>query len=285
MSEVRVNGTTIFYDQQGSGDPLVMIPFLTADHACFAFQMPAYSAHFSCYAVDLRGSGASPRGDFPCTIPQFADDIAAFMDAVGIKAAHIAGYSLGGAVAMRFAATYPQRTLSVSLHSTWPATDAYIRAVISAWHIAALALDDVNETAIRAIFPWCFTPQLYASRPKFIEALAAFVRSRPRQKVADFLEHTDAVIAHDMLSELARIVAPTQISFGAHDAVTSTRFAEPMLRAIPHAELEIFENCSHAPFYEDAEAFNVRTLAFLTRHASGRAGDAPVEVHIPMPPT
>ncbi|HVJ01779.1 MAG TPA: alpha/beta hydrolase [Sphingomonas sp.] len=278
MPVVRINGTSLHYDQQGSGEPLILIPFLTADHACFAFQMPAYAEDFCCYAVDLRGSGASPRGDAPCTIEQFVDDMATFMDAVGIEAAHVVGYSLGAAVAMRLATAFPERMLSVSLHSAWPRTDSYLRTVVESWRVMASALDDVCETTIEAIFPWCFTPELYAARPEFLASLAAFVRGRPKQSVQDFLEHAGAVIAHDALGQLDRIIAPTQITFGAYDVVTSTRFAEPMLRAIPNAELEIFQNCSHAPFYEDIEGFNASTLSFLRRHISPVA-----RIHVPAP--
>lgn len=266
MPEIQINGTTVHYDRQGSGEPLVMIPFLTADHACFAFQLPAYAEHFSCYAVDLRGSGATARGDAQCTMAQFVEDVAAFVAAMGFEKVRIMGYSLGGAVAMSFAATYPDKVLSLGLHSSWPKSDSYLQTVVSSWQVVARALDDVCETAINAIFPWCFTPERY-EQPDFIAGVVAFAKSRPRQRVADFLEHSTAVIRHDALDALRSIRAPTQITFGAHDVVTSTRFAEPMLGAIPHAEVELFEDCSHAPFLEDADDFNARTLAFLTRHS------------------
>ena len=130
MPEVHINCTTIHYNRQGDGQPLIMVPFLTADHACFAFQLPAYAEHFSCYAVDLRGSGASGRGDNECTMPQFVEDIAGFIDSIGCGKVHIMGYSLGGAVAMSFAAAYPEKVLSLSLHSTWPKSDPYLQTVV-----------------------------------------------------------------------------------------------------------------------------------------------------------
>ena len=74
------------------------------------------------------------------------------------------------------------------------------------------------------------------------------------------------MIAHDALDQLGRITAPTQITFGRHDVVTSTRFAEPLQQGIAGSELVIFEDCSHAPIYENVAQFNERTLAFLTTH-------------------
>lgn len=265
MPEIQINGTSIHYDRQGDGEPLIMIPFLTADHACFAFQLPAYAERFSCFTVDLRGSGATERGSRECTMDQFVEDVAAFITAMGCAKAHILGYSLGGAVAMSFAAKYPDRLLSLGLHSTWPRSDPYLQTVVRSWQLVARALDDVCQTAIQAIFPWCFTPQRYAEQPEFIETVVNFALSRPRQRVGDFLEHSTAAIGHDALDALRAIRAPTQVTFGTEDVITSTRFARPMLDAIANSELEIFEGSSHASFFEDVEGFNARTLAFLTR--------------------
>ena len=80
-----------------------------------------------------------------------------------------------------------------------------------------------------------------------------------------FLRQSDAVIGHDALAQLGRIRAPTQITFGRHDIVTSTRFAEAMKGGIRGSELVIFESCSHAPIYESVAEFNSKTLAFLQR--------------------
>jgi 3-oxoadipate enol-lactonase len=270
MREVQINGTTIHFEREGQGEPLIMIPFLTADHGCFAFQLPSYADDFSCYAVDLRGSGATARGASKCTMRQFVEDVAAFVESIGAERVHLTGYSLGGAVAMSFAAAYPQRVRSLSLHSTWPRSDAFLQTVVASWQVVAEALDDVCETAIRAIFPWCFTPERYAAQPDFIQSIIDFARSRPKQRVSDFLEHSTAVIRHDVLDALPKVRTPTQISFGKADIVTSTRFAEPFLGAIPHAELVIFEDCSHAPFLEDVESFNSRTLDFLKRSRSAQ---------------
>ncbi len=132
----------------------------------------------------------------------------------------------------------------------------------------AKASPSVAEMVIQGIFPWCFTPQLYAARPEYIQSLADFVRSRPAQPLSSFLQQANAVIAHDVSAQLDRIVAPTQITFGRYDLVTSTRFADQMTGAIRSSELLIFEDCSHAPIYEMVEEFNRMTMAFLKRHAN-----------------
>jgi pimeloyl-ACP methyl ester carboxylesterase len=120
---------------------------------------------------------------------------------------------------------------------------------------------------VKGIFPWCFTPELYAANPDYIQSLAAFVRGRPTQPLDAFMRQSHAVIQHDVESHLGRIAAPTLITFGRHDMVTSARFADRMKGTIPGAQLTVFEGCAHAPIYEKVEEFNQRTLAFLRRHS------------------
>ena len=73
-------------------------------------------------------------------------------------------------------------------------------------------------------------------------------------------------MAHDAEAQLGKIRAPTQITFGRHDVLTN-RFADRLTYGVKDSELHIFEDCSHAPLYENVNAFNDKTLAFLTKHA------------------
>jgi pimeloyl-ACP methyl ester carboxylesterase len=131
----------------------------------------------------------------------------------------------------------------------------------------AKAMESIPEMVILALFPWCFTPELYAAKPDYIQSLANFVRSRPAQSLASFIQQSNAVTAHDAESQLDRITAPTLITFGRHDMLTSTRFADRMKGRIRNSEVLIFEGCAHAPLYENVEEFNGKTVAFLQQHA------------------
>src|SRR6266699_1944017 len=230
MPKVQFNELTMNYDQQGTGEPLILIPYLAADYACYAFQVADYEKHFTCISVDLRGAGETDKPEGTYSTELFADDVAAFMQALGIPQAHVAGLALGAATGMRLAARYP-------------------------------------EMVIQGVFPWCFTPELYASRPDYIGALSDFVRGRPVQPLDAFMRQSNAVIAHDAEAHLGQIKAPVQITFGRYDMVTSTRFADPLRQNIQHAELVIFEECAHAPIYEKVDEFNQATLEFLKRHS------------------
>jgi pimeloyl-ACP methyl ester carboxylesterase len=139
--------------------------------------------------------------------------------------------------------------------------------VVEGWRTIANGLGSVTEMIVHGIFPWCFTPELYAAKPDYVDQLAAFVRGRPKQPLEAFISQSGAVIKHDALSTLAQIKAPTQITFGRHDMVTSTRFADAMKNGIKGSELAIFESCAHAPIYESVAEFNEKSLAFLKRQS------------------
>ncbi|HLI08180.1 MAG TPA: alpha/beta hydrolase [Ktedonobacteraceae bacterium] len=267
MPKVQANGITMNYDQQGTGEPLILIPYLAADYACYAFQVAEYAKHFTCISVDLRGAGETDKPDGPYSTELFADDVAAFMQALDISQAHVSGLSLGAATGIWLAAKYPERVKSLSLHSAWHKTDPFLKSAVESWQIMAQGQNSVPEMVISGIFLWCFTPELYAARPDYIDSLAAFVRSRPTQPLDAFMRQSNAVIAHDAAAQLSKIQAPTQVTFGRYDMVTSTRFAEPMQQNIANTELVIFEGCAHAPIYEKVDEFNQTTLAFLQRHA------------------
>ncbi len=267
MPTVQANGIDIYYEVLGEGPPLVLIPYLAADQACYAFQVPEYAKHFTCFTVDLRGAGRSGKPEGTYTTELLADDVAAFMQAAGIGSAHVSGLSLGAATGMWLAAKYPAQVRSLSLHSAWPNTDPFLRTVVEGWQIMAQALGSVTEMVIKGIFPWCLTPELYATRPEYIDNLAEFVRGRPMPPVDAFLRQSGAVLAHDARQVLGSIQAPVLLTFGRHDMVTSTRFAGPLTGAIPGCELVVFEDCAHAPIYEDVDQFNQRTTAFLQRQS------------------
>jgi pimeloyl-ACP methyl ester carboxylesterase len=267
LPKVQVNEITMNYDQQGTGEPLILIPYTAADCACYAFQVADYAKHFTCFSIDPRGAGETDKPEGTYSTELFADDVAAFMQALGIQKAHIWGLSLGAATGMWLAGKYPEKVKTLSLHSGWPKTDPFLKAAVESWQVMAKGLGSVPEMVIQGIFLYCFTPELYAARPDYIKALSDFVRGRPAQPLDAFMRQSNAVIAHDAESQLAKITTPTQITFGRHDIVTSTRFADPLTHNIQNTELVIFEDCAHATIYEKVDEFNQTTLDFLKRHS------------------
>jgi pimeloyl-ACP methyl ester carboxylesterase len=265
VPQITADGLTLNYEVQGEGEPLLLIPYLSADHACYAFQLPSYTEHFSCIALDLPGTGESDKPAGPYSTEVYADQVAAFLGAIGVEQAHVAGVSLGAAVGMHLAARHPGCVRSLSLHSAWDASDRYLETVVELWRTLAPTRPSVADVVIEAIFPLCFTPEMYVSRPDFVDTLSQFVRSRPAQPLDAFLAQTEAALTHDAASALGDIRVPTLITVGAHDLICSPRFAERIHSRIGGSELVMFDQLSHAALHEDPETFNRATLEFLLR--------------------
>ena len=166
---------------------------------------------------------------------------------------------------MHLAARHPDRVRSLSLHSAWDRSDAYLKTFVEPWRTLARSLPTVADMVIQGIFPFCFTPEMYAERPEYVDALVDFVRSRPAQPLDAFLAQSEAALAHDVSAVLGEIDAPTLITFGARDLVCSTRFAEPLTSGIARQRAGGLRALLHAGLHEDPETFNRTTLDFLLR--------------------
>ena len=94
---------------KGQGEALILLHGNGEDCSYFQGQIDVLSKYYHVYALDTRGHGATPRGNAPFTIRQFAEDLRGFMDAMQIEKAHLLGFSDGGNIAMVFALKYPDR--------------------------------------------------------------------------------------------------------------------------------------------------------------------------------
>lgn len=106
----------LHYEESGSGKALILLHGNGGKHEYFVHQIEYFKDKYRVIAVDTRGHGQSPRGGAPFTIGQFADDLYAFMDQLGIEKANILGFSDGGNVAMNFALKYPERVEKLILN-------------------------------------------------------------------------------------------------------------------------------------------------------------------------
>ncbi len=268
MPEVHANGINIHFEIQGSGEPLILIPFLGADNGCYAFQLPEYSRNFKCYTIDPRGAGMSDKPEGAYTIELMADDVASFMDEMNMDTAHVAGVSMGAGIALQLAVKHPDKIKSLSLHGGWVETDQHLASLVNSWKIAAGSLGNVLDAMVVSVFPLCLSPELYKSNPEYIRSLYEFMVDRPEQPVHGFLSQCDAVLSHDCTEELEYVTAPTCITFGERDLITPPMVhGETMKERMDNVEMKIFKSCLHSPILEKTDEFNKYTLEFLNRNS------------------
>src|SRR5215471_9158990 len=107
--------------------------------------MPKVKANNITLNYEQQGTGESDKPEGAYSTEVLADDVAAFMQALGIPKAHVSGLSLGAAIGMWLAAKYPDTVTSLSLHSGWAKTDAYLRTVIEGFQVMAKAIGSVPD--------------------------------------------------------------------------------------------------------------------------------------------
>ena len=118
MPKVSVNGLHLFYEIEGEGEPVVLIPGFAAGRWIWFKQTADLSRKFRVIIFDPRGVSASDKPEGSQTIGLLADDIAHLLKTIGIESAHVVGASFGGFVAQEFALNYPAMTRKLVLCCT-----------------------------------------------------------------------------------------------------------------------------------------------------------------------
>jgi len=118
MSFVENQGAKIYWDEKGSGEPLLLIMGLSYPSYMWHRTRPLLAKRFRTIALDNRGVGQSDVPPGPYSIALMASDAAAVLDAAGVQGAHVFGVSMGGMIAQEFALQYPDRVFSLILGCT-----------------------------------------------------------------------------------------------------------------------------------------------------------------------
>src|SRR5919202_3059348 len=106
---VTVNGMRMYYEVSGSGEPLIVLHGAYMNIPSMGAIIPMLARTHRVYAVELQGHGRTTDIDRPITYPNLADDVAAFMDAVGLAKADVFGYSMGAITGLQLAIRHPER--------------------------------------------------------------------------------------------------------------------------------------------------------------------------------
>jgi pimeloyl-ACP methyl ester carboxylesterase len=234
---------------------------LGGDSTAWGFQLAAFAPRYRCLVFDNRGAGRSGAPEAPWSVADMAADLWRLLDGLEVRAAHLLGISMGGAIAQEAALAAPDRVLSLQLHCTWAGPDPYFRALVESFKVLRGRLD--REQFIRAVQPWIFTAGCYARRPEFLELVVRRGLEHPHpQPLHGYLRQADAVIGHDARGRLGTLRVPTLVTVGREDILTPPRFAEELAGLVPGARLDVLPG-GHGYFWEEPAAFNEAALAFL----------------------
>jgi len=116
-ARIEVNGMQMYYETSGEGDPLVVLHGAYMNIPMMGEIIPALAQSRRGIAVEMQGHGRTTDIDRPITYPNLADDVAAFMDAIGVEKADVFGYSMGAVVGLQLAIRHPEKVDRAALAS------------------------------------------------------------------------------------------------------------------------------------------------------------------------
>lgn len=213
MPTANINGIDLFYDCIGSGPPLLLIHGLGSSGDDWAFQRDDFSRGYTLILPDLRGSGRSSKPPGPYAITQFAADLWALMDALGIEYTNILGFSLGGSVALEMALERPARVQRMILcnaladyrTNTWR---KWLEAHAQLTLVRTLGLRRTSRIIARRMFP---RAEQEPMRQRVIDVIGA-------NPMPAYVATINALIGWSALERLPAVHAPTLIIAADHFA-------------------------------------------------------------------
>src|ERR671921_776361 len=206
---VRAGDLDIWAEQVGEGPDVLLIGGLGDTVESWQFQLDGLADRYRLTAFDNRGAGRTAMPSGPVSAEAMADDAAALLRALDVPSAHVAGFSMGSAIAQELAIRHPELVRSLVLNSTYARPDALFRSQLDFWRWLPEAAPS-ERAFFEAFFTWVYTPRAHAngSVAEIIEEALSFPHG---EWVGAFQAQVDACRRHDAADRLSQISLPTLV--------------------------------------------------------------------------
>lgn len=275
-------GVTLQYVEQGdpSGIPVLLLHGVTDSWRSFEPVLPQLPASIRAFALTQRGHGHASRPPTGYRYADFAADLAAFMDILGLESALIVGHSMGSAIAQRFAIDHPGRTFGLVLIGAFVG-EARNPVLVEAEAIVSKLTDPIDPGFVRE-----FQVSTLAQPvpPAFLDTVVEESLKVPARVWREVFE---TLRDDDVAAECGRISVPTLVILGDRDCFAAPDVVEARARDIAGARLLVYRGAGHALHWEEPARFAADVAAFTetlenrgaSPHVSNsQHGDAHVEL-------
>ncbi len=267
MPMVETNDIRMFYDELGSGEPLLCLMGITAPGSVWERHVEDWSHDFRCIMPDNRGVGQTDKPDGPYSSRMMADDMAGLLDALGLEQVRVVGCSMGSIIAQQLALHHPRRVRSMVLMCPWARCDRYATAVFE--HMKHVKAKLPPEDFMNFIQLLIFAKPHWDDDEAFgdlMEGQRAASEDPSPQPLDALVAQAEACIQHDVLAQLPRITCPTLVIGGERDIFTPPWMGEEIAEAIPGAERHLYADAGHAFHWERIDDFNPRVGQWFLDH-------------------
>lgn len=249
----------LYWDQEGSGDPVLLIMGLGYPSDMWFRTRPVLNRLYSTVALDNRGVGKSDVPPGPYTVAEMADDAAAVVRAAGVGKVHAFGASLGGMIAQEFALRHPDLVKSLILGCTTaggptatPADPGVLATLMARGSMTP-------EEGVRAMIPYIYDES--TPRERIEEDMKVRLRTFPSP--VGYFAQVQAAGAFDSYDRLAQLDVKTLVIHGENDLLIPPGNARLLAQRIPGAKLVMLPNASHIFMADQPELSQQALLDFL----------------------
>jgi len=269
---LQVGDIRLHYEEAGEGPPLLLLHGLNGSTFSFHLLSPLMKSRFRVIALDLLGFGYSDRPNgVDYSLEAQARLVAGFLDALSIEKTHLLGYSLGGAVAMHFAAAYPERVDRLILAAS--ATDEEMRRGLRSSRVVRPLLPVVAVLTLHnkrfrrmSLRSACYDSSIITDELVEQYIAPSHVRGHLRALGSLMVDR-----GHDVRVDLSAVRAPTLVLWGAGDRWLPPSQGERLRELLPDARLVLVDRAGHLLFEERPEEAAKAITDFLTE--PGRRGE------------
>jgi pimeloyl-ACP methyl ester carboxylesterase len=250
-------GVELRYLEQGSdsGAPVLFLHGYTDSHHSFDLLQPLLPRNLHAFLLDQRGHGDSQRPECCYTQQDFAADVVAFMDALGLQRATLVGHSMGSFIAQQVALDFPERVQALVLIGSAPTGN---NEGVRGLNDAVAQLQDPIPPAFVRDFQASTVSQPVPS--SYLDTLVSESLKVPARVWKAALA---GLIAEDHSSRLGAIAVPTLVVGGELDGIFSVAEQRALAAALLHASLVLYPQVGHAPHAEVPQRFTQDLTEFL----------------------
>ncbi|WP_411137751.1 alpha/beta fold hydrolase [Streptomyces sp. C10] len=261
MASVDCREITVGYEDEGSGEPLVLVHGHPFDRSMWRPQTEHFSrAGWRVIAPDLRGYGESTVVPGTTPLETFARDLLALLDGLGIERFVLGGLSMGGQIVMECYRLFPERIRGLVLADTFAAAETE-EGRTARQDMAARLLREGMAGYAQEVLDKMVSPHTLAHRPEVGGHVLAMMTAAPPEGAAAALR--GRAERPDYTHLLSQISVPALVVVGTEDAYTPVSDARDIHARVPDATLAVIEQAGHMPNLERPDEFNAVLAEFL----------------------
>lgn len=263
LKRINIHGAALSVADVGQGPPILFVHGFPLDHTMWRHQLAEFSQDYRCIAPDLRGFGQSSVTEGTVSMDQFADDLAALLEALGVlEPVTLCGLSMGGYIAWSFVQRHAARLRSLILCDTRAAPDAVDMAA-NRRKLAEEVVPHGPELVVKAMLPRLLIPGRTVREPEWVQELRQVMLATNPQGIA--AASRGMAERGDARPLLPTIECPTLVIVGEHDVISPPTEMREIASAIPESKFQIIANAGHIAPLEQPLTTNAAIRQFLNR--------------------